>query len=130
MGTYELKNKCPHCSEKRAIYEEWVDGALKLYYVGCDNQKCDGYHIDYPYNAAIVRLDMLVARHGGLRQDTRTQSALQTLSKGVWSHRPTRAGKLAECALCHKPSDNRHMDDCPVQVAREILGEFDGQQSA
>ena len=48
MRTYALKNKCSYCNAKRAIYEEWAGGALKIYYVGCDNQTCEGYHIGYP----------------------------------------------------------------------------------
>ena len=130
MGVYKLTNRCPYCHGKRSIYEEWVDGVLEVYYVGCDNEECRGYHIDYPYAAATVRLDILVARHGGLRMDGKTRSALTDLSKGVHGNWKAPNGKHAQCGLCHRPIETPHADNCPVQVAIDILGEFHAQPSA
>jgi hypothetical protein len=130
MGVYELMNKCLVCGGKRAIHEEWVDNVIETYYVGCNDENCRGYHRDYAYPAAVVRLDMLIARHGGLRRDAKNQTELTALSEGIWRTTTTPTGVRTECALCHRPPDHVHADDCPVQVGREILGEFDVQSSA
>lgn len=130
MGVYKLINRCPFCDETRAIHEAWIKGTLKAYYVGCNDKNCQGYHIDNAYSATTVRLDMLVARYGGLDKDLQTKSVLRHLSNGVWSKHKERADKRIECALCHRSIDKQHDYNCPVRIAKDILGEFDGQPSA
>lgn len=127
MNVYKLKNACPYCGGTRFIHEEWVKNTIAYYFVGCNNEDCKGYHIDFAYNAKNVRLDFVVARYGGLCGDNRTKSDLKWLSNGLWSNGKPRIGKVSHCQFCNTSADTYHDDDCPVQIARELLEEINGQ---